>query len=647
MRFGLVRLSRSVAKRGVGPPPLDDLGPQHLQLLQFLSWLAPLVLGFGLSGVVTFALFGDTSSGVMGLTLSVYGSSLLLSLALARRGRARMAVILVCSGFLVATLIVVAVQPFLVPVLILAPLLAVGVALPSASERTLRYLFAAAWFVAVTVATVGEVVPFDSSLPEWYRSAFSIAALATAVAIVLMLLWQFRSRLMGMLSEMQAAEERAVHAATHDPLTGLPNRVLFVERLQRILERTKKERGSPCAVLFLDLDRFKNVNDSLGHVSGDLLLTQTGQRLAACVHPADMVARLGGDEFTILLENLRGTEDAVRIAKRVCAELEAPFRINGQDLYSTGSVGVVLDLAGYAKPEAILRDADTAMYRAKEEGRARYKVFEPHMRKRAVRLMNLETALRRAVRREEFVVYYQPILSLRSGEIARFEALVRWAHPVRGMVSPAEFIPLAEETELVVPIGLSVLRAACSEVKAWHAKYPNRPPVGLSVNASAVQLSRPDFVGQIRETLRSTGLDGRYLCLEVTESSVMKKSGPTAESIAGVRNQGVRMHIDDFGTGYSSLESLHRFQFDALKIDRSFVEGLDGGVTSGEKAQIAETIIALAHGLGMDVIAEGVSSRKQLNRLSAMGCDYAQGYLFSRPVDAAAAEALLSADFRR
>jgi diguanylate cyclase (GGDEF)-like protein len=605
-----------------------------------------LVLCFALLGLAAFVLFGDTSSGVTGLTLLVYGGLLLLSLALARRGAQRTVVTLVFSGFLVATLIVVVAQPFLVPVLILAPLLAVGVALPSASERTLKYMFPTAWFVAVVVGTLGEVVPSDSSLPEWYRGAFSIAALATAVAIVLLLLWQFRSRLLGMLSQMRAAEERAVYDARHDPLTGLPNRTLFVEHLERALERAKRDEGSLCAVLFLDLDRFKNVNDSLGHMTGDLLLTQTARRLAASVHPADMVARLGGDEFTILLEDLTSVENAERIAKRICAELEKPFKVKGQDLYSTVSVGVVSNLAGYAGPEEILRDADTAMYRAKEEGRARYKVFEPHMRKRAIRLMRLETALRRAVEREEFVVYYQPILSLRSGEVTGFEALVRWAHPTRGIVYPQEFIPLAEETELVVPIGLSVLQAACSEAKAWHAKFPDRPPVDVSVNVSTVQLSRPDFVGHVSQTLQSTGLDGHYLCLEVTESTMMKESGLTAEAIAAVRDQGVRMHIDDFGTGYSSLGSLHRFQVDALKIDRSFVEGMDEGITSDERFQIAETIVTMGHGLGMDVIAEGVSSRRQLSRLRAMGCDYAQGYLFSRPVEAPAAEALLSAHLR-
>ncbi|MDP8973705.1 MAG: EAL domain-containing protein [Actinomycetota bacterium] len=577
----------------------------------------------------------------------IYGSLLLVALALTRRGRQRWAVALVCSGFLIATLIVVSAQPFLVPVVILAPLLAVGVALPSAPERTLKYMFAAAWLVAVAVGVLGGIMPSNSSLPNWYKSVFSIAALATAVAVVLLLLWQYRNTLVGTISQMRVAEERAVYDARHDSLTRLPNRALFMEHLERTLERSRRDSKYRCAVLFLDLDRFKNINDSLGHLAGDLLLKETARRLARCVHPTDMVARLGGDEFTILLENMADSENAARIAERICADLEMPFKIDGQNLYSTGSVGIVPNLAEYITPEEILRDADTAMYWAKKEGKARYKTFEVRMRERAIRLMRLESDLRRALERQEFVLHYQPIVSLKSGEIIRFEALVRWAHPEKGVIYPQEFIPLAEETELVVPLGLSVLWEACAKTKAWHTRFPDRQPLSVAVNVSPVQLTQPGFAEQIGETVQRTGLDGRYLCLEITESTMMKDLEVTSEVLQAIRNQGVRVHIDDFGTGYSSLELLHRLHVDALKIDRSFVDSLEGDTVSGETAQIVETMVTLAHGLGMDAVAEGVSTPEQVSCLEAIGCDYAQGFHFSKPVDARAAEGLFASHVRR
>ena len=588
-------------------------------------------------------MFGDAGSAVTGATLLVYGCSLLAARALANRRRRRGPLAIVCVGFLAATLIVVVAQPSLVPVLTLAPLLAVGIALPYATERTLRVLFAAAWVVAVAVAVLGELVPTSSALPAAYASAFRVASLATAVAVVLMLLWQFRSRLVGSLEQAREAEERALHDATHDHLTGLPNRALFLERLSRTLERATKDGGYHFAVLFLDLDRFKTVNDSLGHSVGDRLLVEVARRLEGCVHPTDTVARLGGDEFTVLLEDIGDPENATWVAERIQGALRAPFGLDGHELYATASVGVIACPTDYRRPEDLLRDADTAMYRAKEAGKARHEVFSPEMRAQVVRLLRLESDLRRAVESGQFAVHYQPIVSLKSGSIVGLEALVRWEHPDRGLTRPSEFVPFAEETELIVPIGLSVLREACRRLSLWRRRMPDRRPLSVSVNLSAAQLSRPELVGQVAGVLRETGLDGRHLRLEITESAIMRDAAVADGVLSGLRALGVRLAIDDFGTGYSSLGLLHRFPVDALKIDRSFVGDLDA---SPDNAQIVQAMISLGHGLGMDVVAEGVKNTGQLERLRGMGCDYAQGYRLSEPVDAALAEAIIAADPR-
>ena len=594
--------------------------------------------------------FGDLGSGITGLTLLAYGSSLLVARLLAGRqaGRWRRAapLAIVCSGFLVATLIVAVSQPGLTPVLVLGPLLAVGAALPYVSKKVLGLLFVAAWLVMVAVGILGEVSPFSSVLPSWYQSGFKILSLAAAVTVVLVLLWQFRSRLVGTLVEVQASEERAVHEAMHDPLTGLPNRTLLAERLDRTLERARKDKSYLVAVLFLDLDRFKNVNDSLGHSVGDRLLVAVARRLRASVHSADTVARLGGDEFTVLLEDLSEVRDAERTAERIQRRLREPFLLGEHELYVTASVGVVLQPSDYRQPEDLLRDADTAMYRAKDEGKARYKVFTPHMRTAAVRTLRLENDLRRAVEREEFTVRYQPIVSLSSGEVVGFEALARWDHPEWGLTHPADFIPLAEETDLILPIGLSVLRQACWDARRWRKNYPDHRPLDVSVNLSAAQLIYPELPGHIEHILHDSGLNGRHLKLEVTESAIMRDTDTASEALAGLRRLGVQIYIDDFGTGFSSLGMLHCFSADALKIDRSFVEGALAGRGSEEDAQILQTVTTLAHALGMDAIAEGVSSSAQLAWLRKMGCDYAQGYYFSRPVDTGMAEKIIASQPR-
>ena len=552
----------------------------------------------------------------------------------------------VCSGFLVAALIVAVAQPPLIPVLTLAPLLAVGLALPDASERALRLLFVAAWLVAVLVAVFGEVITPNSNLPAWYGSAFRVAALATAVAVFLMLLWQFRSRLLGVLARTREAEERAVEDATHDHLTGLPNRALLADRLRLVLERAGKDASYLFAVLFLDLDRFKNVNDSLGHAVGDELLVEVANRLRVCVHPTDVVARLGGDEFVVLLEGIEKAEDASCVAERLRAALETPIVLKGQELYTTASIGIVAGSTDYLEAEDLLRDADTAMYQAKEGGKNRHEVFREQMRDRAVKLLSLETDLRRAVEREEFFVHFQPIVSLKSRKLVGFEALVRWEHPERGPLPPDEFIPLAEETELIVPIGLLVLREACLRTSLWRTRFPDHRPLSINVNLSAAQLARPDLADRVGRILQETDLHGRYLRLEVTESAIMRDAGLAEEALSRLKDLGIRVHIDDFGTGYSSLGLLNRFPVDALKIDRSFVRGMDVGTRRTENAQIVQTITTLAHGLGMDVVAEGVDTAESLRRVTEIGCELGQGYWFSKPADACTAELLIASEPR-
>lgn len=554
-----------------------------------------------------------------------------------------MALVIICTGFLVAAIIVAVVHVALAATVVLAPLLAVGIALPYATERTLRLLFVMAWLVTLTVVILAEAISYDTVLPPWYETSLRVGSLAVAVTIVLILLWMFRSQLVDALQQARQSEERAIHDAKHDALTGLPNRNLLLEHVDRSLKRAKKGEGQPFSLLFLDLDRFKNVNDSLGHTAGDLLLVEVARRLEACVHPTDSVARLGGDEFVVLLEGVANVKDAKQVAERLRKELEAPFLLNYRKVYSTASIGIVACPNGYDRPEELLRDADTAMYRAKESGKARHEVFSAEMRTQAISLLRLETDLRRAVEREEFTVRYQPIVSLRSGKIAAHEALLRWEHPERGLISPHEFVPLAEEMGLIVPIGTFVLREACRRITLWRAAFPDLRPLRVSVNLSAVQVAQPGLLETVGSTLREYDLDGRDLHLELTEGAIMREPEAAAVVLSDLRSLGIRIHIDDFGTGYSSLSLLHRFTVDTLKIDRSFVSRMS---LNDKDTEIIRTVTTLAHSLGMEVIAEGVDTPEQLSILREMGCEYGQGYLFSKPVDARTLEAIIASQRR-
>ena len=452
------------------------------------------------------------------------------------------------------------------------------------------------------------------------------------------------------ITERKRIEERLRHDAFHDVLTGLPNRALFMARLGRAIEHVKRRSGAVFALLFVDLDYFKTLNDTLGHLVGDQLLVAIARRLESCLRIGDTVARFGGDEFTILLEDIKDVQDAIRVAERLQQELQLPFYLSGHEISTTASIGIALSCTDYSQPEEILRDADLALYQAKAMGRTRYEIFDASMHRGTLAHMQLEHDLRRAIAKTqdqaisgeteapEFWLQYQPIVSLKTNRIMGFEALIRWNHPERGLISPADFIPLAEETGLIVPIGQWVLRQACHQLSVWHQLISSPCPLIVSVNLSSRQFVQPDLVDQISQILQETNLNPRYLKLEITESVVMENAEVATTMLQQLKSLGIQLAIDDFGTGYSSLSYLHRFPIDTLKIDRSFINRID---IDGENLELVRTIVTLAWNLGMDIIAEGVETAKQLAQLKALKCEYAQGYFFARPLNCEAATALV------
>ena len=436
------------------------------------------------------------------------------------------------------------------------------------------------------------------------------------------------------------SEKQLTHDALHDELTELPNRALFTDRLSQSIEHAKRRQNYLFAVLFLDFDRFKNVNDFFGHPVGDELLVALSRRLAACIRSADTLARLGGDEFAILLDDIEDVRDSARVADRIREELTEPFKVNGHEVLATASIGITLSAISSEQPDDMLRDADIAMYRAKEAGGARYELFNTDMYSRVMAQLKMETELRRAAKRQEFRLHYQPIVSLKTGELVGFEALLRWQHPDRGLVAPAEFLSLMEETGLIVTVGKWVLREACRQLREWQVQFPARPPLAISVNLSNKEFSQPDLAALVQRSLNETGLDAQSLRLEITETVIMANTKSAITALSELQALGVRLHMDDFGTGHSSLSALHRFPIDTLKIDRSFVHRIGVG---GENGEILRTISALAHDLGLDLIAEGVETSDQLAQLKLLKCEQAQGYFFSKPLDAKSAEELIGA----
>ncbi|HEX2078393.1 MAG TPA: EAL domain-containing protein [Longimicrobium sp.] len=440
------------------------------------------------------------------------------------------------------------------------------------------------------------------------------------------------------VTERKRVEGRLLHQAMHDPLTGLPNRHLFMERLGHALLRYHRRETGLFAVLFLDLDRFKVVNDSLGHHVGDELLQVVGDRLRASVWASDTVARFGGDEFAVLLEELEDLDEATHIADRLGQAVAAPINLSGYEVFSSASIGIALCSGGMDRPEYLLRNADVAMYRAKGAGASRYEVFDRAMHAQALGRLQMETDLRRALVRGEFRLRYQPIISLARGHMVGVEALLRWDHAERGLTSPTEFIPVAEETGLILPLGAWVLTEACGQLAEWRREFP-QTRIALSVNLSAKQFGQVDLVERIRAALDEAGLDPRHLKLEITESAIIDHPGSAGAMLRQLKEQGIQVQMDDFGTGYSSLSSLHSLPLDALKVDRSFVARLpDDHATT----QMVRTITLLARGLDLAVIAEGVETQAQLDEVRAMGCDYAQGFLIAPPLDPSGIRALLA-----
>ncbi len=445
------------------------------------------------------------------------------------------------------------------------------------------------------------------------------------------------------ITERKAFEQQLTQQAFYDSLTGLPNRALFRDRFEQALVRAGRN-DDMVGLLFLDLDNFKLVNDSLGHQVGDQLLTEAAARLQSCVRAQDTVARLGGDEFVIVLEHLAGEEEAIPVTKAIAHQFSRPFVLEGREVVVTASIGVAVSGAGREQFDNLLRDADIAMYRAKGDGRARHVVFHPSMHTDTLARLELENDLRNALARDEMRVYYQPIVLIESGKVTEVEALVRWEHPTRGLISPGEFIPIAEETGLIVPLGLWVLEEACRQVAAWHSLCPEKPALALSVNLSPRQFQQPSLVADVARALQDAGLPASCLKLEITESVIMRDTEATIRTLCELKQLGLKLAIDDFGTGYSSLSYLKRLPIDVLKIDRSFVSGI--GHDQDDTA-IVHTIMALAKSLNLKVTGEGIETAEQAALLGEWGCDRGQGYFFSRPLDHQTTGTLLEAAARQ
>jgi diguanylate cyclase (GGDEF)-like protein/PAS domain S-box-containing protein len=430
------------------------------------------------------------------------------------------------------------------------------------------------------------------------------------------------------ITRRKSAESRLEHLAFHDPLTGLANRVLFCERVENAL-RARALDETPFAVLFLDLDDFKKVNDSLGHTAGDELLTEVAERLRSCIHADDTVARLGGDEFGILLENATTVPTAARVAERINDALRDAFVLEGTPVFIQASVGIALSDVADGGTE-LLRNADLAMYGAKHSGKGRHAAFDPRMHSVAMARLELESELRRAIERDEFVLHYQPIVELATGTVVGAEALLRWAHPERGLISPGEFVPLSEDSGLIVPLGRWVIREACRQAGVWRARFPEGSPF-VSVNLSANQLREPTLPKQVAEAIRDARIEPQSLIMELTESVIMDDAPVTLQRLRALKELDVRLAIDDFGTGYSSLRYLHRFPVDILKIAHAFVDGLRDG---SHEERFVSLIVDLCRALRIDALAEGVEQTSQAELLRGLGCKLGQGHHLAAPLDA-------------
>ena len=443
------------------------------------------------------------------------------------------------------------------------------------------------------------------------------------------------------ITQQKRAQEKLVESAFQDPLTQLPNRAVFTDRLERLLKHSKRRAGYRFAVLFIDIDHFKHVNDTFGHHAGDTLLTAVARRLEKCVRQEDTVARIGGDEFAVLLDAVSDVGGVTIVADRILVELRQPVTVDGRDVHATASLGVALSMTGYDNAEDIVRDADAAMYRAKQGGRGAYAVFDTDMYSRARAQLAMEAELRNAMHANQLALHYHPVVALEDGGVTGLEALVRWEHPERGILLPGEFMPLAETTGLIVEIGWWVLREACRQLRSWQLEYPQAAfKLTMSVNLSAKQFVQPNLVQKIDTILEETALDPSSLRLDLTEAVVMQNADLAARMLAQLRDRGIHICLDDFGSGYSSLRELRALPISTLKIDPSFVRDMEGG--EGEGHAIVQTIIALGRSMAIDAIAEGVETPEQLALLRNLGTRFAQGFLFSLPLDPDAAKLLIA-----
>lgn len=429
------------------------------------------------------------------------------------------------------------------------------------------------------------------------------------------------------ITNRKLAEEQLRHDAMYDKLTGLPNRSLFSDRLQNLIDKNVRNPAYKFAVLFIDFDRFKMVNDSFGHAVGDQLLMQISKRLSSLIRLGDTIARFGGDEFTVLMEDIYNLSDAVHFAERIQEVMRKPFEVKNQEVVVTASIGIATSSTNYEKGEELLRDADIAMYRAKMKGKACHEIFNEDLHKTIVARLNLEADLRRAIDRQEFTVYYQPIVCIRTGKITRLESLVRWHHPHKGVVSPADFIPIAEETGLIVPIGESIFKMVCEQCKVWEGM--NLSDFSVAINMSARQFQHQQTINVLEKLLTQTGVNPHMLGIEITESVAMKDEAFSVQVLNRLKALGIKVSIDDFGVGHSSLSSLKTFPLDTLKIDRSFIKNIPANENN---VVLVNAIIAMSHSLGLKVVAEGIETKEQLDIMRQKGCDEVQGYLFSRPV---------------
>jgi diguanylate cyclase (GGDEF)-like protein len=443
------------------------------------------------------------------------------------------------------------------------------------------------------------------------------------------------------IAQHKQTQQKLLTQALHDSLTDLPNRTLFMEHLEKSLQRSRRNKNYFFAVLFIDLDRFKIINDSLGHSVGDQLLIAISRILQRACRELDVVARLSGDEFTILLEDLPDFREAITVTERLLDKLTHAIHLGNHQVFTGASIGVVFGSPNYQNGTELLRDADIAMYRAKALGKGRYAIFDQEMYAQTLRLSQIENDLRLAVERQEFTLYYQPIVSLTTSTVEGFEALVRWEHPEKGLISPERFIPIAEDTGLIIPIGEWVLQEACQQLHTWQEKFPHASSLHISVNLSSRQIKQFDFVDRLAAILADTGVSGENLRLELTESLLMDQGEKTLELLFQIKKQNIQLSLDDFGTGYSCLSYLHRFPIDTLKIDRSFINLINA---QGENCEIVKTIITLAHSLGMKVIAEGVETAFQVTHLKNLGCEVVQGYLFYKPLNLQLAESIIAAN---